>query len=249
MSISSSIDPYGLLGATVASTLAEVKQAYYALSLFVHPDKGGCAADMIVLHNAYKYVTGQLLEVNRTVTLEDLEERFACFCRSQEGETPEFMQLDEETTTGMQRFHDAFDVTAGLRECFEGAAFPAGYGASMEPSEYSSTTPADEPLGVVQQACRQDVRHPDTPTQRHLPFETQIITYVEPETSATDTLLCFSETERKQSLEDYGTLRPFQMTDYRIAFTTTPEVLPDVSELVLQRTFDDLVRQHQSIPA
>lgn len=245
----SSIDPYGLLGATVASTLSEVKQAYFALSLLVHPDKGGSSADMIMVHNAYKYVTGQLSEVNRTTTVEDLEERFAAFCKEQEDETPAFSEISQ-NDVNRQLFHEAF--TATREGDVNGASYQAGYGASMEPSEYSSYVP----LEVRQSRCGQASSAPapapaavSVPRQAAVPFQTQITTYVEPETSATDTRLCFSETQYTDGLEDYGSSRPFQMTDYRVAFTTTPEPLPDLSELIMHRTFEDLVQQHRSIPA
>lgn len=234
----STIDPYGLLGASVASTLTQVKQAYYALSLLVHPDKGGSAADMVMVHKAYKYVIGQLSEVNRTTTLEDLEARFAIFCKEQEDETPLLSEINKNNVSH-QLFHDAFRQG----QCVEGAAsFEAGYGTSMEPSQYSIYVPED--VRLAQQAHKSDrVMHV------HVPFHTQIVSYIEPETSSTDTRLCFTETERSAGLEDYGTSRPFQMTDYRMAFTTTREPLPDLSEAVLHRTYEDLVQQHKSIPS
>lgn len=224
-----SLDPYGLLGASITSSPTEVKQAFYALSLLVHPDKGGSAADMIMVHNAYKYVMGQLSGVNRTVTVQDLEARFASFCKEQENETPQFADIRDKAS--MREFHETFEMQQP-----QGASYASGYGTSMDPSEYTPNEREYVPLDVRR---AREARVAELTPQ--IPFEMQIMTYVEPETSTTDTRLCFAETERSDSLEDYGSARPFQMTDYRAAFNTIREVLPDVSEAILRRTFDELL--------
>lgn len=236
------IDPYGLLGATVDSTRAEVKQAYYALSLLVHPDKGGSAADMIVVHNAYRYVIAQLSEINRTVTLEDLEQRFALFCMQQLAEPPPFAQINVD----MRLFHETFDSlprgdSPGQALC---ASMASGYADSMEQSEYRTDNPSLTyvPLDFGKGRGRDSRRGADDGGTEGVPFDTQVITYVEPETSSTDTALYFSEMDHTDGLEDYGTACPFHMTDYRAAFNTNYEVLPDVCDKMLNRTFDDLVQ-------
>lgn len=233
-----SLDPYGLLGASITSTPAQVKQAFYALSLLVHPDKGGSAEDMIMVHNAYKYVMSQLSGINRTVTVEDLEERFASFCKDQENETPPFADIRNEVS--MRQFHEAFEMQQ--TDIRQGASYASGYGASMQPSEYLPLDVRRAREGLEKHALGQGQgQATDQEQTTQVPFEMQITTYVEPDTSATDTKLCFSDAERPDSLEDYGSSRPFQMTDYRAAFNTIREVLPDVSELVLRRTFDDML--------
>jgi hypothetical protein len=49
-------DPYSVFGATLETSLVELRQRYFQLSLLCHPDKGGCAEDMIVLKRAYDIV-------------------------------------------------------------------------------------------------------------------------------------------------------------------------------------------------
>lgn len=236
-----SLDPYGLLGASITSTPSQVKQAFYALSLLVHPDKGGSAQDMIMVHNAYKYVMSQLSGINRTVTVEDLEARFAAFCNDQENETPPFADIRNEVS--MRQFHETFEMQKP--ELRQSASYTSGYGTSMQPSEY---LPID--VKRARQACaaekqkqgqKQEQEQDGDGDEVQVPFEMQIMTYVEPDTSGTDTKLCFTDAERADSLEDYGSTRPFQMTDYRAAFNTIREVLPDVSDLILKRTFDQLL--------
>ena len=40
------LDPYALLGCTPDSSPEDVRRAYRSLARIVHPDKGGCAAQM-----------------------------------------------------------------------------------------------------------------------------------------------------------------------------------------------------------
>ena len=57
------INPFSLLGVSSKSTLADLKKAYYQLSLMCHPDKGGDSSDMIVVAKAYQYVKQQLEKI------------------------------------------------------------------------------------------------------------------------------------------------------------------------------------------
>ena len=54
------INPYDIMNLTPESSLKDLKDAYYQMALLCHPDKGGSADDMIVIHNAYKYIKEQL---------------------------------------------------------------------------------------------------------------------------------------------------------------------------------------------
>lgn len=56
-----SVQPFELLGLTISSSLVEVRKRYYELALLCHPDKGGNVSDMIMLHNAYKWIEQQLV--------------------------------------------------------------------------------------------------------------------------------------------------------------------------------------------
>lgn len=245
------LDPYGLLGATVDSTPTQVKQAYYALSRLVHPDKGGSAADMIVVHNAYNYVMAQVTEVNRTVSIEDLEERFAAFCREQvsENEPPPFLfgcdTEMEQRFVDATRFHQVFESLSN--DLAARSSHSCGYAASMARSEYrdlEGTVPVCPRIYVpdlsIVQSQPSSCSESTTSSFTLFPFETDIITYPEPLTATTDTRMYFSEMVVAPSLGDYGTNCPFEMTDYRTAFTTTREHLPDVSDCVLCQTFEEV---------
>lgn len=261
------INPYCLLGATVNSTRAEVKQAYHALSLIVHPDKGGCASDMIVLHNAYKYVIAQLSEVNHTVTVEELEGRFAEFCLQQVNQPPSFTQINVD----MRAFHETFEALPrgdadGHALC---ASMTSGYDSFMARSEYRNRCGklTYVPVDVQRAIARREADDWDAAwagenesgdiTMRiakdreakgsESPFQTQIMTYIEPDTTGTDTTLYYSEMNHADMLEDYGTECPFRMTDYQAAFNTTPEVLLDVSEGDVVQTYHELslLRSHE----
>jgi hypothetical protein len=58
------IDPYGLLGVTSESTASDARKAYYALALLAHPDRGGNSDDMRAVHQAYRYVSNQLVDAD-----------------------------------------------------------------------------------------------------------------------------------------------------------------------------------------
>lgn len=54
------INPYEFMGLTVDSSLDDLRKSYYKLSLICHPDKGGSADAMVVLHTAYNWIKNQL---------------------------------------------------------------------------------------------------------------------------------------------------------------------------------------------
>ena len=67
------INPYEMLGLTSESTINELTKSYYSMSLLCHPDKGGNTDDMIVIHNAYKYIKKQLENCSNTKSFEPLK--------------------------------------------------------------------------------------------------------------------------------------------------------------------------------
>ena len=64
-------DPWQLLGITSTSTIHEARRAYYELARIVHPDRGGNADDMRALHEAYKWVYGQLTGGTFPIVVDD----------------------------------------------------------------------------------------------------------------------------------------------------------------------------------
>lgn len=241
-----SIDPYGLLGVTIGSTPAEVKQAYYALSLLVHPDKGGRSDDMIMVHNAYKYVIAQVREVNHTQTLEDLEESFATFCAVQSNEPPTILEINTDAES-MREFHRAFEMLPSF-------ASDARDASTLDPSSYHEPMMAmhsSVPHGYADYMDSSEYHAEAGDCPDHIDFETEIVTYEEPATSTTDTTLTYSDVEPREMLGDYGTTHPIPMTDYRVAFTKSrdPVFFLDAHDLIPTHTYTDLVCMHNSIPA
>ena len=135
------IDPYNLLGVTTESTPTEVRKAYYELALVAHPDKGGSADQMRVVHCAYEWVLRQVEAVNRTVTYEQLEEDFLNFCKAQEAvRPPQFVDIHADIHN-LPKFSDMFAERAAADTSQVDAAFAGGgYGEHMARSEYSSST-------------------------------------------------------------------------------------------------------------
>jgi len=107
------LNPFQFLGLTIESTLTDLKKVYYELSLYCHPDKGGKAEDMIILHNCYLYVKKQLL-VKSEDNLEDvyntLETDFETFCKEQKNTPPLFREIFDESNDFIKKFNETFET-------------------------------------------------------------------------------------------------------------------------------------------
>lgn len=193
------LDPFELLGVSTSCTPHQVRKAYMSLSLVAHPDKGGSAAQMAVVHNAYKFVSEQIgISAERSGrTVEELSEEFRRYCEVHNDFREFASQYRSDATPEFtSRFNDMFDRMKGegdarvMRACIDG-----GYGEFMVDDEV-----ADVP------ALTRDV-----------------VPYVEPQPivkcSPRDMTL-------SRSLDDYSTHR---LCDYRSAYNATPETLPIAS--------------------
>ena len=231
------LDPYGLLGVTIDTSVSDVKKAYYALSLIAHPDKGGRPEDMMTVHNAYKYVMAQVSSVNRTSTVEDLEACFASFCLQQSEEPPRFRNIAKDAGEH-ERFHGAFigsylfdqgeTSTSGdvgrLLGANEYLEEPNGYGSMMASSEYESADLPDDVPEYTTLPVEHECLHNYTPI---CPFRLCIMPYTEPQAM-------------NGHHRSYG-------TDYQLAHNTTPEALPsDMPEF--RRTLSSLLLERAAIP-
>ena len=76
------LDPFGLFGVTLESSLKELKEKYYSLALLCHPDKGGSKEEINMVIKSYNFVKEQL-EYKTTKTYEELEQEFTDFCQAQ----------------------------------------------------------------------------------------------------------------------------------------------------------------------
>lgn len=128
------LNPYDILGVTIDSTKEELKKKYYALSLLVHPDKGGSSEDMIIVQKAYKYVLRELSNIDRSLTVEILKERFNSFCLDQKNQVPMFQDIYAEAFD-LPKFNEYF--YANSNDVFP-ASFKGGYGNLMDKSELTT---------------------------------------------------------------------------------------------------------------
>jgi hypothetical protein len=185
----------------------------------------------MTVHNAYKYVMAQVLSVNRTGSVEDLEAQFASFCRQQSEEPPRFRDSAKDAGEN-ERFHGSFlgsylfdegasASSAGgrLLGANEYLEEPSGYGNMMESSDYlQEEVPEYRPLSVGPQDTEDG--HESTP------FRLSITPYIEPE-AINGMPMCPG-------------------TDYQLAYNTTPEVLPsDLPQF--RRTLSSLLRERGDI--
>lgn len=134
------INPYDLLGVTVATPLDDIKKAYYQMALLVHPDKGGSHEDMMTVHCAYKFILHEVQSIQLDVTVEKLEQEFQNFCKLQTDAVPIFQDIYAEAFD-LPKFNQYFDAHA----CDVSKPFvEEGYGDLMDPSQYDNTTPYND---------------------------------------------------------------------------------------------------------
>lgn len=77
------IQPFELLGVTVSTPWKDIRKRYYELALLCHPDKGGYAEDMILLHAAFKWIEEQMTAMNTQEfhNYEDAQASFDAFVK------------------------------------------------------------------------------------------------------------------------------------------------------------------------
>lgn len=232
------LDPFGLLGVNVSSTCQEVRKAYYELALHAHPDKGGSAEQMRVVHNAYAYVSRQIAGVNRTVTFEDLEKDFADFCASQTQRPPSLADIRADAFN-LPRFNDLFEAArADADGAVETAFAPGGYEASMVPGMWA-TTPAAAAPAAYSTAVPDAAEVP--------PFEYAVIEYVEP-APAPFANPHFRDLTRAATaaLDDYS--GDFY-SDYKGAFAPAlPANIPFEELTLTDEALEDLIQLRSRLP-
>ena len=194
---------------------------------------------MAVLYNAYSYVYAHVSAVNRTETVESLEEVFASFCRVQTDASPIFADIALDAGEA-SRFNKAFAhaLTIGVQEYFSADDNPmtGGYGASMERSMYASESVPVVPVVYRPFSPIPEDHEPSTEgCGVGAPFEAHIVLYAEPASMSCSVPL-------SRSSGDYGLDHTMQMSDYRLAFNTTPEPLAPEQPV---RTVDDIVEERR----
>ena len=176
--MSTTINPYDLLGLTVDSTVDEAKAAFRDLALIVHPDKGGRPSDFRVLLDAFRYVEAQLGAINVTSTVESLEADFAAFCEAQKDDAGAeslrsvLHRVGPDAAAGQgaggdgggediffdaHRFNACFDaalLSGAVRDEYAGlqggVGNEDGYGDRMVASEYRTATATAAATGQVE---------------------------------------------------------------------------------------------------
>lgn len=131
-----SINPYELLGLTIKSTKKECKKKYYELALLCHPDKGGNKNDMIIIHNAYKYVMEQLKFQEDVKTFDDIEEDFKKYFNKNKKKPPSFYEIwsDTDEAKALMKFNRNFEQNNNIRSSND--PNQKGYGNNMLQSTY-----------------------------------------------------------------------------------------------------------------
>ena len=239
------LDPYALLGVTIASTCQEVRKAYYELALHAHPDKGGSAEQMRIVHNAYAYVIHQIAGVNRTVTYEDLEKDFADFCASQTQRPPSLADIRADAFN-LPRFNDLFEAARAENApgTVETAFAPGGYEASMLPGMHTLFAG-----GAVPRYSAPSPQDAD-PARGPTPFEYALSEYVEPAAAPFGTPHFRDLTQPAAApLEEYGGGLSDCYSDYRGAFAPAlPANIPFEELTLTDEALQGLMQRRSRLP-
>lgn len=177
------INPYEIMNLTSDSTLKDLKKAYYDMALICHPDKGGTDEDMIVIHNAYKYIKEQFDNCDNVGTYEELEEAFSSFCKEQEETPPPFRDIWEDSEQKILRdeFNHTFEESSNSVEDLPEQE-TRGYQRYMVDSQYRRKGMVGaidyKPLNMDE--LTEEFEDSDGEFIDQVEFETKVIEYKEP---------------------------------------------------------------------
>lgn len=228
-----SFDAWQLLGLTPRSSLDDARRAYYELARIVHPDRGGNADDMRMLHEAYRWVYEQLVGATLPITVEDpsktpiidnilgmdrasLEACYDKVASTNSSANERTMALDwvkylverdlmmgKDLDSIESYIQESLGVVKGSQAGMYHASVPDGYGDMMDPHE-----------GVSDYSnVADDKKMPG------ISFSKELAVYKEPLCPSNFDLVKESLIVPK-TLDDYsGNKERFTMTDYAIAHT------------------------------
>jgi curved DNA-binding protein CbpA len=236
------IDPYNLLGVTIHTSLKDLKKSYHSLAMLCHPDKGGAKKDMIMVHQAYKYIQRQL-EFASDETVEDKDYDFAEFIKNNKDILPSYNEIWKESTgsTFLEKFNT--DFAEHQQSIMEIPNFEGGYGEFMEESDITYDSEIYEILRL---------KFNDSDGQRQIirliysyitavgqPFKNELIIYTEP--SALPDHYGFNERLDLTETSDYSAATDsLGMSDYKMAHSG-PELHPEDSKRAT--TLEELIAQ------
>lgn len=241
------VNPYNLLGITIDSSVKELRKNYYELALVCHPDKGGDAKDMIVLHRAYLYCKQQLehAEENK-ISMDDAQKEFDNFFHSNKDSIPGYQEIWKNSSACefLQQFNEQFDMQKQIDT--QNPAFSEGYGSLMEKTELFFD---DEMSAILEQklnnssGTRQIIKHIVGYLYRtKYPFKSEMIIYKEP--LSMNDLYGNQERFDVENVSDFSsTINTLQMSDYRLAHSDGPLEIDEKKP----QTLEELMKERESL--
>lgn len=215
------INPFHLLGVKIDSDIKDVRRAYYKLSLICHPDKGGSKDDMIIVHNAYKYVKKQIEFSEDKDTFENIEEDFKSFFEKNKMEVPPFYELWErsEEAEFLREFNKKFEENREINNLINNNVFDVfsmGYGEFLEKRETEENS--------------MEKREEELTRPLHNNFKSELVIYKEPVNLPND----YGEYERfdVEKLEDFSEkTKELNLYDYKKAHSEVNEMKVDEDKI------------------
>lgn len=226
------INPYEIMNITPNSSLTDLKKSYYQLALICHPDKGGTEEDMIVIHNAYKYIKEQLENCDNIGTYEELEDEFNSFCKEQEEAPPPFRDIweDSEEKNLRDEFNSAFEESNidSLSE-LDSMPIDKGYQRYMVESKYrrrGSVGSVDyKPLNMDE--LTEEFEDSNGEFIEQVEFENKVIEYKDP--------VGILEGEVKEGIDYYDAFcKPIELDSSNIKERTLEELIAERAELKVE---------------
>ena len=261
------INPYELLGFDSKNPnieMVELKKQYYMLSLICHPDKGGNAADMIILKNCYNYIKEQIERKDeKSRDFEEVASEFKEFMKTQSQDPPPFSQVYEEAHLWLAEFNNKFnslkmsnDTQNQSNEEFETMGFDIaendGYGHLMDGNDN------DHNLNLYPIDKLLDNRNKEINERPKVEFTSEVVVYTEPMSFNHFGMGCNGVSLVRTKVDDFTTsMGSNVLSDYKKAFTSAvpldsegenkKDVMSELERIINERNvMDELLLEEAS---
>jgi len=200
-------NPYELLNVKTTSSLEDIKKSYYELIKLVHPDRGGTKEDTIAIKNAYEYVKKEIENVDYSLTVEVLLDKFKQFCSTQEEIIPPLNDILRESN--IKLFNDRFNNK--FNEANYSILNENGYGDLMDKSEIILEYNPDDILPVTNEFIKEE----NINIEKNEYADTSLATYYD--NGSPLNIICYNYTnDNKNSFT--RKLSKLFMSDYKESF-------------------------------
>jgi hypothetical protein len=248
--------------------MVELKKQYYMLSLICHPDKGGNAADMIILKNCYNYIKEQIERKDeKSRDFEEVASEFKEFMKTQSQDPPPFSQVYEEAHLWLAEFNNKFNSLKmssndnnqfNQEDEFE-IADNDGYGDLMDGHEHlMDVNDTDHNINLYPIDKLLDNRSKEINERPKVEFTSEVVVYTEPMSFNHFSMGGGGASIKKTKVDDFTTMMGSNvLSDYKKAFTSAvpldsegenkKDVMSELERIINERNaMDELLLEEAS---